>query len=160
MTKVKVRFECIVGQNAIIKLVDGQMKLVFFHECEMDLTGDEDDDAEQLGELQSDLLWECFDSSLEVVRAFEELDEQPGLRLVVDHTDNVSTQEVYIASPFTITNDEAWEWAEQQDIATINHIEFRNGSLCITPQWAEDTTLSKTQMWEKDFFKYFESKWS
>jgi hypothetical protein len=68
MTSTKtttIVFACEVAEDAVVTYNDsGKMIITFTREVELFGDGDV---AEELGDLQSDLLWECFDSSLEVV---------------------------------------------------------------------------------------------
>lgn len=70
--------------------------------------------------------------------------------------ENVNGAEVFFAFPIELSDDQVWEWADQQEIGTIHHISFRHGSVCITPLWIEDCTLERTIEWEKDCTNYFD----
>ena len=68
----EVKLTCVVSeayQHHIYTNEQGQLVLEFYKEVSdnMDV-----DDPDEMGELQSDMLWECFDSSLLVVLTTEE----------------------------------------------------------------------------------------
>lgn len=73
----------------------------------------------------------------------------------------------YVAKRYIInvnrkfTEDELWEWTEQQEIETIEDISFdeENGQVIVVPFW--DDALTKEHLgrqWANDFHRYFATR--
>ncbi len=173
MNTKQVTMYCTVDQNCSMEIVDGQLVLTFETTAEIDPKLDVD---EQLFELSQDLIHECFDVFIGI-EDFEELSTptplpKTKLSLIVNNKTPdvlVPAKETSLSFPllFTEVNDETnndlWEWADQQDIATINDIFLHNDAklgweVVIIPQWDDNLNEVTKQAFTESFNDYFAEK--
>ncbi|RWZ87282.1 MAG: hypothetical protein EO766_12215 [Hydrotalea sp. AMD] len=147
-----VRLTCEVS-DCTMEYKDGKLVITFEREVVYDPNAT--DEGEQMGEIQSNLLWECFDSSLELL----EVRSKDQLQLVVDHHENTERKAVKFQTVILVSDEDLQDWADQQSGATIHEIQLVETEIGnfvhIVPLWRDNLTIENIVQYEQDFYDYF-----
>ncbi len=73
-------------------------------------------------------------------------------------TENVKGTTLQFWIMFTLTEDELWDWADNQSIATIHDISIKDDMVTILPLWSDDTTSEVQQAFQESLYDYFVEK--
>ena len=72
--------------------------------------------------------------------------------------ENIAGLKIGFEISFDVTEDEAWEWADQQSIATIHDIAICDRNVIILPLWESDFTKDVSVNFMESFFDFFAEK--
>lgn len=59
---------------------------------------------------------------------------------------------------FSITNDELWDWANNQSVGTIHNISLSGDHVIVLPLWEDDYTPEMVVSWSESFYDFFVEK--
>ena len=143
----RVRLTCKVSDDCDIKFIDGELSIVFERDYEdLDINN-----PDKLEDTQNDMLWECFTSSLEVIRTD-----------VVTEVENFMNNELTFNLPFNVDIDELDDWNNQQSIVQLCGygiiLYTDTPQIYATPKFISDVTDENRDELEQDFLDYFAEK--